>query len=70
MTEVVHNVFFAVGLGVWAGLIIISIHPRWGAEFGMWLRGDTADPYTRPPAEAEKESSGDPLVGQNLDRKV
>ena len=26
MTEVVHNVFFALGLGVWAGLIIISIH--------------------------------------------
>ena len=70
MTEVVHNLLFGVGLVVWSFLIVISIHPRWGAEFGMWLRGDTADPYTEPPADAEKESSGDPLVGQNLNRKV
>ena len=70
MIEVLHNLVFGVGLVAWAFLIAISIHPTWGAEFGMWLRGDTIDPPAEPPAEAEGEKSPDSLVGRNLNRKV
>jgi len=75
MTEVVHDIVFAVGLGAWASLIVLSIHPTWGAEFGMWLRGlDRENDRDRrvqelldSVPEAEQESSH---LGQNVDKHV
>ncbi len=75
MTEVVHDVVFALGLVAWASLIALSIHPTWGARLGMWLQGldRAADRDKRvqelldsvPDAEGERSH-----LGQNVDRHV
>ena len=75
MTEVVHDIVFAVGLGAWASLIALSIHPTWGAQLGMWLQGldggNDRDKRVQELLDSVPEAEGEPgHLGQNVDRHV
>ncbi len=75
MTEVVHDIVFAVGLVAWASLIALSIHPTWGAQLGMWLqgldRGHDRDKRVQELLDSVPEAEGEPShLGQNVDRHV
>ena len=67
----VEALFTIIGCGVWGFLIAISLHPTWGAQFGMWIRGDSLDPYLEPtPVEVEEEEETKLEHSTRLDRWV
>ena len=70
MIGVLHDMLLVGGAALWAFLIIISLHPTWGASVGMWLRGDFREPY-EPPPPVETEGDDKPLEhSTRLDRWV
>ena len=59
MAEVVYDLALIVGIGFWAFLIVIGLHPVWGAEFGMWLRSFGQN--------RRRETENDKIVQELLD---
>ena len=75
MTEVVHDIVFVIGLGAWASLIALSIHPTWGAQLGIWLQGldraNERDKKVQELLDSVPDAEGEPShLGQNVDRHV